>query len=267
MRVVYPSRRSLARLGVRAVVPAVVLVVWWFGSAHSRSPYFPPLRTILSTFRQMWLFADVGPDLVPSLERMLLGYGIAVVVGVAGGVLLGRVELLRRAFDPLVQFGRSVPGTALVPIAVVVLGIGNTAKVTLIAFVCLFPILLNTIDGVHAVEPIQLDVARSFQLTRAQTLRRVLLPGTAPQVATGMRISLGAAFVMMVVTEMVAATNGIGYVTLAAEQQLQIPQMWAGMLLLGVLGYVLNLLFVAVEHRVLGWHRGQRAHQGAGRVL
>jgi ABC-type nitrate/sulfonate/bicarbonate transport system permease component len=82
-----------------------------------------------------------------------------------------------------------------------------------------------------------------------------------------MRISLGAAFVMMVVTEMVAATDGIGYVTLAAEQQLQIPQMWAGMLLLGVLGYALNLLFVAAEHRVLGWHRGQRAHQGAGRVL
>lgn len=262
-----PSRRGLAQLGVRLLVPVVVLVVWWLGSAHSRSPYFPPLRTILATFRQMWLFADVGPDLVPSLERMLLGYGVAVVVGVGAGVVLGRVELLRRAFDPLVQFGRSVPGTALVPIAVVVLGIGNAAKVILIAFVCVFPILLNTIDGVHAVEPIQLDVARSLQLTRAQTLHKVLLPGTAPQVVTGMRISLAAAFVMMVVTEMVAATNGIGYVTLAAEQQLQIPQMWAGMLLLGVLGFLLNLLFVAAERRLLGWHRGQRAQAGAGRVL
>lgn len=267
MRPAALSGRALARFVLRLLVPVVVVVVWWFGSEHSRSPYFPPLRVILSTFRSMWLFADVRPDLVPSLERMFLGYAVAVVVGVAAGMLFGRVELLRRAFDPLVQFGRSLPGTALVPIAVVLLGIGNGAKVVLIAFVCVFPVLLNTIDGVRSVEPLQLDVARSFQLTRAQTLRRVLLPSTAPQIVTGMRVSLAAAFVMMVVTEMVAATNGIGYLTLAAEEQLQIPQMWAGMLLLGILGYLVNLVFVAAEHRVLRWHRGQRARQGAGGAL
>lgn len=260
-----PSR--IARVLVRLLVPVVVVLIWWFASASSRSPYFPPLRVILSTFRQMWLFADVRTDLVPSLERMLIGYGLAVVVGVALGVLFGRVELLRRAFDPLVQFGRSLPGTALVPIAVVLLGIGNLTKVVIIAFVCVFPILLNTIDGVRSVEPVQLDVARSYHLTRWQTLRRILLPATAPQIFTGMRVSLAAAFVMMVVTEMVAATNGIGYVTLAAEQELQIPQMWAGMLLLGILGFAFNLAFVAAERRLLHWHRGQKARPGIGRAL
>lgn len=261
-----PTARAFARFAGRLLVPVVVVVVWWFASANSRSPYFPPLRVILSTFQKMWLFADVRPDLVPSLERMLIGYALAVVVGVGAGILFGRVAVLQRAFDPLVQFGRSLPGTALVPIAVVLLGIGNLTKVTIIAFVCIFPVLLNTIDGVRSVEPLQLDVARSFQLTRSQTLRRILLPSTAPQIFTGMRVSLAAAFVMMVVTEMVAATNGIGYVTLAAEETLQIPQMWAGMILLGILGYAFNLAFVAAERRLLHWHRGQKARPGLGRA-
>lgn len=254
--------RAVGRVVLRLIVPIVIGVIWWFGSAGSKSPYFPPLSTILATFRRTWLFADVKTDLIPSLERMMIGYALAIIFGVGLGMLFGRIEILRRACDNLIQFGRSVPGTALVPIGIVVIGIGNTTKIIIISFVCLFPILLNTIDGVHSVERLQVDVARVYQLRRRQTLFRVILPASAPQAFVGMRIALAVAFVMMIITEMVAATNGIGYVTLSAEEQLQIPQMWAGMILLGILGYLFNLLFVGVERRIMGWHMRQ---SGLGR--
>ena len=253
--------RGSARVGRRAhrlPGPVGVFLGWWYASAGSQNPYFPPLRDVLSTFRHTWIFADVKPDLLPSLERMFVGFALAAVVGVSTGVVLGRHTRLRQAFNPLVQFGRSIPGTALVPIGIVLLGIGNLTKIWVIGFVCLFPIILNAIDGVRSVDPLQLDMAATFGLSSRQQMQRVILPSAMPQIMVGMRISLALAFIMMVVTEMVSATNGIGYVTLTAESQYETPQMWAGMLLLGILGYAFNLLFVSAERRILRWHYGRR---------
>ena len=118
----------------------------------------------------------------------------------------------------------------------------------------MFPILLNTIDGVRSVERGLEDVARTFRLTRRQRIFQIQLPSAAPQIFAGMRISLAFAFIMMIVTEMVGATSGIGFVTLNAQQSFQVPLMWAGMLLLGILGALLNVLFLMLERRVLSWH-------------
>lgn len=249
--------RLLGGLAVSAAVPVAVVVVWWLASAGSTSPFYPPLSSILENFRETWLFAHVGSDVVPSLGRMAAGYVIAVVAGVAGGVLLGRVRPLDRALQPAIQFLRAVPATGLVPIVIVLLGIGDAPKIWLISFVCAFPILLNTIDGVRASEPVLLDVARSFGLTRRQRILLIEVPTAAPRIFAGMRISLAIAFIMMVVSEMVGATNGIGYVTLNAQQSFQVPLMWSGMLLLGILGAALNALFMIVERRVLRWHHRQ----------
>ncbi|MFC7405751.1 ABC transporter permease [Georgenia alba] len=189
---------------------------------------------------------------------MVTGYAIAVVVGVALGALLGRLPLVARALNPTLQFGRALPATALVPVSIVLLGVGDVPKIALIAFVTLFPVMLNTIDGVRSVDPVLEDVSGSYRLTRAQRVLHVQLPAAAPQVLAGMRIALSVAFVMMVVTELVAATNGIGYVTLQAQQSFQVPLMWSGMLLLGILGVLVNGLFVLVERRLLRWYAQER---------
>ena len=251
------AARWLGGLVISAVVPAIILVAWWLASADSTSPFFPPLSSIVENFRETWLSDHVRSDVVPSLRRMAAGYLLAVVAGVAFGVLLGRVRTLDRAFQPTIQFLRAIPATGLVPIAIVLLGIGDAPKIWLICFVCVFPILLNTIDGVRASEPVLLDVARSFALTARQRVLLIEVPTAAPRIFAGMRISLAIAFIMMVVSEMVGATNGIGYVTLNAQQSFQVPLMWSGMLLLGILGAALNALFVIIERRILRWHYRQ----------
>lgn len=244
----------LRSLVIALVVPVVAVVLWWVVTNNSTSPFYPPLHTILSTFKDTWLFSHVGSDVVPSLKRFVLGYLVGVVFGVGLGVLFGRLRGLDRAFQPAVQFSRSIPATGLVPVSIALLGLGNSPKIWLIGFVCLFPILLNTIDGVRGIEGGLEDVGQTFRLTRWQRIFAIQLPSASPQIFAGMRIALALAFIMMIITEMVGATNGIGYVTLNAQQSFEVPLMWSGMILLAVLGAFLNFLFMLIERRVLRWH-------------
>jgi ABC-type nitrate/sulfonate/bicarbonate transport system permease component len=250
------------RLALSLVVPVTAVVVWWTLSADSTSPFYPPLETILENFRETWLFAHMGSDVVPSLVRLALGYLVAIVAGISLGVLFGRLRTLDLAFQPTVQFARSIPATGLVPVAIVLMGIGDAPKIWLIAFVCVFPILLNTIDGVRGIDRGLEDVGRTFRLTRRQRIAAIQVPSAAPQIFAGMRIALSLAFIMMIVSEMVGATSGIGFVTLNAQQSFQVPLMWSGMILLAILGASLNVLFMLVERRVLRWH-----YQSTGKAV
>jgi ABC-type nitrate/sulfonate/bicarbonate transport system permease component len=241
------------------LVPLLLLVAWGVASSGSDTYYFPPLTDILQTFKDTWLFERVGSDVVPSLVRLGLGYGIACLVGVGAGLALGLSAPLRRAADPVVQFLRSIPPPALLPFGILVLGVGTSMKVFIIAFVCVWPILLNTIDGVAGLDPTVRDTARVYAIPKRDQLLRVVLPAASPQVFAGMRTSLSLALILMVISEMVASDNGIGYFVLQSQRSFAIPVMWLGILLLGILGYVLNAVFVLVERRVLRWHRGARA--------
>jgi ABC-type nitrate/sulfonate/bicarbonate transport system permease component len=252
------SRRVLGT-ALELLVPLALLGVWAAWSAGSETYYFPPLTDILETFADTWLFERVGSDVVPSLVRLGLGYGIACAGAVVLGLALGLSRPLRRALDPVVQFLRSVPPPALLPFGILVLGVGTSMKVFIIAFVCLWPVLLNTIDGVAGVDPTQRETADSFRIGGRDRVLHVILPAAAPQIFAGMRTSLSLALILMVISEMVASTNGIGYFVLQSQRSFAIPEMWSGILLLGILGYLLNVLFTIVERRVLRWHRGARA--------
>ena len=253
-----PRRRLLA-IGLEVTVPLLVLVAWGLASAGSETYYFPPLTDILSTFADTWLFERVGSDAVPSLVRMGLGFGIAVVVAVTAGLLLGMSPRGRRAASPIVEFLRAIPPPALLPFAILVIGVGNSMKVFIIAFVCVWPILLNTVDGVTGVDPTLRETTRVYGIAGPDRLWRVMLPAASPQIFAGMRTSLSLALILMVISEMVASTNGIGYFVLQSQRTFAIPEMWSGILLLGILGYTLNGAFVLIERRVLRWHRGARA--------
>jgi ABC-type nitrate/sulfonate/bicarbonate transport system permease component len=243
---------------LEVAVPVALLVLWGVLSAGSETYYFPPLTDILRAFSDTWLFERVGSDVVPSLVRLGLGYGIACVVGVAAGLALGLSPPLRRAADPVVQFLRAIPPPALLPFGILVMGVGTSMKVFIIAFVCVWPVLLNTIDGVGGVEPTLRETSRVYGVPRRDAILRVMLPAASPQIAAGMRTSLSLALILMVISEMVASTNGIGYFVLQSQRSFAITEMWSGILLLGILGYALNAVFVLVERRVLRWHRGAR---------
>jgi ABC-type nitrate/sulfonate/bicarbonate transport system permease component len=152
----------------------------------------------------------------------------------------------------------------LLPISILLLhSIGNVQKVSFIAFFCLFPVLLNTIDGVRGIDPTLLETARSYNVPKRERIRRLVLPAASPQIAAGMRTSLSLAVIMMVLTEYFSSTSGIGYVLLISKNTFQFAPMWAAIVLIGVLGYLLNVLFLLVERRVLAWHRGWRAATAA----
>jgi ABC-type nitrate/sulfonate/bicarbonate transport system permease component len=221
---------------------------------------FPRLSTILVEFREMWLFSQVELHLVPSLTRIVLGFLIAVAVGVILGIPLGLSRRGRMLAMPHIEWWRAMPPPALIPISIVLLhSIGNRQKVAFIAFVCLFPILLNTIDGVRGIDPTLIDTARSYGMGRLERVRSIVLPAALPQIFAGMRTSLPLAVIMMVLTEYFSSTSGVGYVLLISKNTFQLVPMWATIVLIGLLGYLLNLLLLQVERRVLRWHRGWRA--------
>jgi ABC-type nitrate/sulfonate/bicarbonate transport system permease component len=256
------SRRTYTALKVAAevAVPVALLAAWQLWTTHAGSPKFPRLSTILVEFREMWLFSQFGTHVVPSLERIGLGFGIAVVVGVVLGIPLGLSRWARLWAMPHIEYWRAIPPPALLPISIVLLhSIGNVQKVAFIAFFCLFPILLNTIDGVRGIDPTLVDTARSYGLGPLARVRRIVVPAALPQITAGMRNSLSLAVIMMVLSEYFSSTSGVGYVLLISKNTFQLAPMWAAIVLIGVLGYLLNVLFILAERRVLAWHRGWRA--------
>lgn len=253
------ARRRLSELALEAWLPVALALVWWFTSAHSTTIFFPPLRKILIEFRHTWFFSHATSDLVPSLWRFALGFVLAIVFGVAIGVYLGMRPLARRLTLPTVDFLRAVPITTLAPAFVIMLGFSNQMKFAFIAYAAFFPILLNTIDGVRGVDDLQRDMGRVYKVRQRDMILRIVLPGASPQIFVGLRVALAVGLLAMAFGEMVGGVNGVGYFILFAQNTFAIPSMWSGILVLGIVGYLVNLAFVAVERRVLAWHRGWRA--------
>lgn len=249
------SRRPLL-LALEIGVPVLLLALWWFGSLNSTDPFFPPLRDILVEFQKLWLFDKFASDVLPSIGNFLLAYLIACAVGIALGILLGLVKPLFWILDPIVQFVRSIPAVALLPIFIATMGFGNEVRIFAIALASLFPVLISTIDGVRATEPLLLETARVYRLTRWERLRSIFIPAASPQIFAGALVSLQVAFIVMITSEMMGAARGIGALTLLAQGSFDVKGMWAGILLLGILGYLANLLFTVTRRRALAWYLG-----------
>jgi sulfonate transport system permease protein len=251
-------RRSLDLL-MEIWLPIGLVATWWFLSDGTSSPFFPPLRRIVHAFKDNWLFDRFEPDVIPSLTHFVEGLALATAGGVLIGLLLGMWSPARRAMAPTVDFLRSIPAPALISVMILLLGFGGTMKVSAIAFASFFPILLNTIDGVRGVDPQQLEMAQAYKVGRWNQITRIVLPGASPQIFAGMRVSLAVALLVMAFSEMFAGTDGLGFFIIFAQETYRIPDMWSGIIMLGLLGYMVNLVFVATEWRVLRWHRGWRA--------
>lgn len=244
-------------------LPVALLVLWGVASLGSADLYWPPLTNILGDFGRLWIFDAFISDAIPSLIRLTLGFVVAFVGAFIVGLVLGSVPILEEAVRPYIEILRSMPGVAVLPVMMLLLGTGDTMKVATIALVTAWPILLNTIDGVRSVEPILNDVASGYRLSMIDRIRFITMPAAMPQVFAGARIALAVAVVAMVVTEMVGRPGGIGYFVLDAQRNFDITAMWTGIFMLGIIGYVVNKGFALLEARVLRWHRGYTLQQKA----
>ncbi|WP_199431374.1 ABC transporter permease [Qaidamihabitans albus] len=238
------------------------VVLWELATRLAEDPFFPPPTTILDKIAELWFSApatrlfltdDVYQDILPSLGRVFGGWSIAVVLGVGLGTALGRSRTGMDYVGPLFAFMRAIPPPTLIPVFLVLLSIGTSMKLTTIVFGSIWPILLNTVDGVRSVNATQRDTARSFRTPQHYWIAMVVLPAALPKIFAGLRLSLSIALILMVVSEMVGATDGIGYELIFAQQRFDFPAMWSWIVLLGVLGYGLNALLLVVERRMLSW--------------
>jgi ABC-type nitrate/sulfonate/bicarbonate transport system permease component len=252
---------------VRFGLGACLIGLWQYSTMQAGSIFFPPPSEIAKRAIELWLSgppswlflgAGVFDDILPSLSRLLAGWGLAVVFGITLGALIGRSRRFSELLDPSLQFLRAIPGPALVPVFILLLGTESMMRIVLIAFGSVWPVLLNTIEGTRTVDPLQLDTASAFRLPRRARLWRIVLPAAMPKIFAGMRVSLSLAVILMVVSELVASTNGVGYRILNSQIMFLFTDMWCSIVLLAVIGYSLNALFVKIEDYVLNWHRGAR---------
>lgn len=244
---------------------AVLLLVWEvLTRTVAQSLFVPPVSTIARTFGDSWFAAtpstlflsqEFRDNVLPSIGRIAAGYAIAAAVGTVGGIVLGVWRPAGAFFNPLIRLGMSIPVTALLPLAIVVFGITDSMNVFLIALGCLWPILINAYDGARGIDTTMTLTARSMQLSRRRYFLNVLLPGASPAIVAGMRVSVGTAMVLMVVSELYAATSGLGYYITQQQRLFRFPELWSAILLVALIGILANAAFAALERSALRWHR------------
>ncbi|WP_326820566.1 ABC transporter permease [Streptosporangium sp. NBC_01756] len=261
-------RSIILRIAWMWIVPAAFLA-WEAVSRMAGAVYFPPPSAILVRLHELWfsgplrhafLTQEALDHLLPSLGRLVLGWAGACVVAIAAGVALGRSAVLCDVVNPLVHFFRSVPPPLLIPIFMTMTGVGTPLQLTAIVFGVSWPVLLNALDGARHVDRRYLEAAQVFGVSRMERLTRVILPAASPKIFAGLRISVALALIMMIVSEYVGSTEGVGYRMLIAQSQVDVLSMWTAIVLLGLLGLVLNTAFLRFERRMLVWHRGARGN-------
>lgn len=252
------GRNARLRLGGFAVL--VLLLVLWESASRAalvNQIYVPPVTKIASELWRLLMNGELVHHLGASAVRFAFGYGLAVVLGLGIGLLMGYFRAGYLLLEPLIELLRPLPPPAIIPIAILFLGIENQMKVFVITFACFFPIVVNTIQGIAGVDRVLLDTARTFGLTTREIIWKIVLPSASPNIVAGMRIALAIALILTVISEMVASNDGIGFMILDMERAFRIPEMYAGIFTLMVVGYLLNRLFVIFESRTLAWYFGQ----------
>lgn len=236
---------------------ATVLVVWELVARSGRWSrlLFPSLESI---FKELGLFftkTEMLAEVLVSLERALAGFALAAVAGILLGVLMGRSKLAAELLDPLFSGTYAVPKLALFPIFIFVFGIGSLSKVALVFLECLYPIVVMTYAGARDVNRTLLWSAQNMGASRAAILRRVVIPATAPFIFAGFRVAVPVAMIVVVITEMVASADGLGYQVIYAMSSLRTDRMLAVVVVIAALGYALDKAVVLLRDRLIYWEK------------
>lgn len=231
--------------------PWQVLQRWWV-YALPADPYDP------SQSRLTWLLSgELVHDAWGSLGRVLAGFAIGAVLALPLGLLMGASQRVYEWFNPLLQVLRPIPPIAWIPLSILWFGLGNPPAIFLIALGAFFPVLMNTIAGVRNVDSIYIRAALNLGANQRVLFTRVMLPAAMPYILAGARIGMGTAFIVVIVSEMIAVNNGLGFRILEAREYFWSDKIIAGMLSIGLLGLAIDMVMVALNHHLLRWHRGQ----------
>ena len=248
------------RTGLEALLFALAVLLVWQVLADQKliSPvFFPsPLRTLAELARQ-FAAGEIWAPLTATSVRMLYGWALASLLGVVLGAAIGSSRAAREYLEPSLDFIRPLPASAIIPVAILFLGLTNEMAITVIAFGAVWPVLLSSVHGFASVEPQLLEVAGALRLSRVQLLWKVAVPGALPDILAGARVSLAISLILAVVTEMQASQLGLGQNILLAQRSFRSPELYAGVVTLGVMGFVVNHAILLVERHLLRWRHAQ----------
>lgn len=244
---------SLRRWGLNLVGLLAALAAWQVASMIVSDPFFPTFTRAASGAWSILARGGFTTDVLPSLVRVLVGFAVAGLLGTLLGAVLGSNEALASFTMPVLDFIRATPFPLLLPLAIVIFGLGSTTIVALIVVGAVWPVLLNTFDAARAVDPLHRDVARVLQMPRGREFLRVTMPAVAPATVAGLRVAIGLCLAVLVVAEMLGASSGLGHLIVSAQQSFDIPSTYGGVLILGLLGWIMDGLFLMLERRLLRW--------------
>jgi len=254
--VLQPSRIRLYEPLVIGTLSVVLALTVWQLVANARIwsvLFLPGPWDVAQAFVQLFQSDDIWLDIATSGEELAIGYGMAIVIGLLIGLLMGWYTRFQYALDPFVNFFYSTPRIVFIPIFILWLGIELQPKIAVIFLGAVFPIIINTMAGVRNTEAALLRVARSFGASDALTFRRVVLPGSVPFILTGFRLGIGHALTGLVVAEYIAAKHGVGQIIAIASQTFQTPKAFAGVVLIACTGMLLTTVLHRIENRFQSW--------------
>ena len=242
----------------RALIPIAILLAAWEVAARSgmwSRIVFPSLEAIGREFIGFFARADAWEQIWTSLYRAFGGFGLAAVVGVLLGMLMGRSKIVAEMLDPLFSGTYAVPKLALFPIFIFVFGIGSLSKVALIFLECLYPIVIMTYHGAKGVNRVWLWSAQNMGASPATILRRIVIPATAPFIFAGFRVAVPVSMIVVVITEMVSSADGLGYQVIYAMSSLRTDRMLAVVVIIALIGYLLDKALVVARNRLIYWEK------------
>jgi ABC-type nitrate/sulfonate/bicarbonate transport system permease component len=238
----------------------LILLTWEFGSRANPKLqlYIPPVSQILTALAHLFLSGQLAKHMIVTLSRFLQGYFLAAIIAVTFGLVLGYFRWLHSLVEALIEFLRPMPSVAIIPVAILLLGIGDGMIVAVTVYASIWAILINTIEGVRHIEPTLIDTARTFGLRPRRILWQVILPAASPYIVTGLRISLSIALILVTTAEMIVGSSGLGFFILDEERSMNSGNMYAGIILVALLGYTLNRVFLTIEAKTMRWRHGMR---------
>jgi ABC-type nitrate/sulfonate/bicarbonate transport system permease component len=243
-----------------AILIALLLLLWEMSAARGWivSDNWPRFSAVLVAAYRGLLSGELAEILGATLYRMLVGYAVGCIVGVLFGLLLGSNRILDWTIRPLIEIQRTLPSPAIIPPLILFLGVDDTLKIFIIMLAVFPPVFVNTYGGVRGLDETLLLTARTFGLSRFDTLRKIVLPATLPAMTAGMRIGLSLALIMAVIGEMISGASGVGNYLMSMQYAMRADSMYAAVICLAAAGYLLNRVFLVLERAVLHWHHSMR---------
>jgi NitT/TauT family transport system permease protein len=215
--------------------------------------FLPPFSEVLRTGWELLLNGQLVNHVQASLSRSLVGFALAICYAVPLGLAIGWYRSFANVVSPLLEAMRNTAALALLPVFILLLGIGESSKIALVTYSCSWPILLNTISGVRNVDPLLIKSARTMGLAPFQLFRKVILPAAVPTIFVGIRLAGAYSLLVLVAAEMIGAKAGLGYLIIYAQYNFQIPNMYVGILSITVIGLLFNQALQQIEKRFTGW--------------